>query len=140
MLQFINNQIFKMLFGKAGDGVEQSFDEELNCEKDDEYRIVDKNPATNRFISSVGEDGGQGDNCASFIAGIIEGILTANNMSCKCMAHFVPDEDDDAQEAETGYSDEGLGTKSKKTTKTFTTLYVIKFDQDVTLRDKKADE
>ena len=55
------------------------------------------------------------------------------------MAHFVPDEDDEVQEAETGYSDEGLGAKSKKA-KTFTTLYVIKFDQDVTLRDKKADE
>ena len=128
-----------MLFGKQGDGVEQSFDEELNCEKDDEYRIVDKSPATNKFISSVGENGDQGDNCASFIAGIIEGILCANNMSCKCMAHFVPDEDDEVAETTDVYSDEGLGAKKQKS-KTFTTLYVIKFDQDVTARDKKADE
>ena len=133
MLQFINNQIFKMLFGRAGDGIEQGFDEELNCEKDDEFRIVDKSPVTNKFVGSGGENNGS-TNCASYIAGIIEGILCANNMSCKCMAHFVPDEDEDP-EAHDGYSDEGT-----KKPKTFTTLYVIKFDKDVTMRDKRADE
>ena len=96
MLQFINNQVFKMLIGKQADGIEQGFDEELNCEKDDEYRIVDKSPITNKFVSAQADNpGSQGPNCASFIAGIIEGILCANNMNCKCMAHFVADEDDE---------------------------------------------
>ena len=41
-----------MLFGRQADGVEQGFDQELNQEKDDEYRIVDKSPITNKFVSS----------------------------------------------------------------------------------------
>ena len=46
MLHFINNQVWKTMFGKAGDGIEQSI------EDDDEYRIIDSNPLTNKFTSS----------------------------------------------------------------------------------------
>jgi hypothetical protein len=48
MLHFINNQVFKALFGKAADGLEQSI------EDDDEYRILDKTPLTNRFANMGG--------------------------------------------------------------------------------------
>ena len=58
-------------------------------------------------------------------------------MNCKCMAHFVPDEDEEHTEGQEVYSDE---ESKNKRAKTFTTLYVIKFDKDVTARDKKADE
>lgn len=76
------------MFGKAGDGIEQSI------EDDDEYRIIDSNPLTNKFPSSGKQDDNKektrsnngasadaaanlGPNCANFIAGIIEGILNS---------------------------------------------------------------
>ena len=56
----------------------------------------------------MSSDQNLGPNCASFIAGIIEGILNSSKMYCKCMAHFVPEEDENAEaEGENGnYSDE----------------------------------
>ena len=50
MLHFINNQVFKSLFGKPADGLEQSIEDE------DEYRILDKTPITNRF-ANMGKGG-----------------------------------------------------------------------------------
>ena len=44
-MHFINNQVFKALFGKPADGLEQSIEDE------DEYRILDKVPITNRFAN-----------------------------------------------------------------------------------------
>ena len=145
MLHFINNQIFKMLFGKQGDGIEQGFDDELQCVKDDEFRIIDNSPVTNKFVSTGCEEGNGdaanlGPNCASFIAGIIEGILIANNMRCKVGAHFVPEEDDDQKLPEADiYADESNQISSKGSKlKKYTTLYVIKFDREVCERDKQA--
>ena len=45
MLYFINNQIWKTLFGKNADGLEQS------VEDSNEYRILERTPITNRFVS-----------------------------------------------------------------------------------------
>ena len=100
MLHFINNQCWKTLFGKTADGIEQSLEDE------DEYRIIDSNPLTNKYVSSgqqpdqdprnknkVVDAASIGPNCANFLAGIIEGILCSNKMYCKVSAHFVPDED-----------------------------------------------
>ena len=50
MLHLINNQMFKSLFGKSADGLEQSIEDE------DEYRILDKTPITNRF-ANMGKGG-----------------------------------------------------------------------------------
>lgn len=68
MLHLINTQVWKLLFGKQADGLEQSL------EDDDEYRLLDKQPITNKYTST-----GRGCslNCSSYIAGIIEGILRA---------------------------------------------------------------
>ena len=92
MLHYINNQVWKTLFGRAADGIEQSI------EDDDEYRIIDHNPLTNKFTSSgqdpsadgkrkfssssIGGDAAAnlGPNSANFIAGIIEGILCSSKM------------------------------------------------------------
>ena len=52
MLHFINNQVFKALLGgRPADGLEQSIEDE------DEYRILDKVPITNRF-ANMGKGGG----------------------------------------------------------------------------------
>ena len=84
MLHYINNQVWKTMFNKTADGIEQSVDD------DDEYRIIDQSPMTNEFIA---QDDDRGElNCANFLAGIIEGILNSSNMPCKVSAHFVPEE------------------------------------------------
>ena len=116
MLHHINNNIWKTLFGKPADGIEQSIDDE------NEYRIIDSTPFTNKFLShssnaeqlnsrpindtidsnssnkkmsKVDITASLGPNCANFIAGIIEGILNSSGMTCKCSAHFVPEEEGD---------------------------------------------
>ncbi len=45
MLYFIQNQIWKSLFGRPADGLEQS------VEDSNEFRILDKSPFTNKFVS-----------------------------------------------------------------------------------------
>lgn len=77
MLHFVNNQIWKTLFGRPADGLEQSVDD------DDEYRILDRQPITNKFVSlGMTKDHG-GTNCAYYIAGIVEGALQSAGMDCK---------------------------------------------------------
>ena len=46
MLHYINNQVWKTLFNKQADGIEQSEEDQ------DEYRIIDSSPLTNKYISS----------------------------------------------------------------------------------------
>jgi len=108
MLHFINNNVWKTLFGKVADGLEQSIEDA------DEYRILDKNPITNKFTST-----GKGShiNCAAYIAGILEGYLCAAKMDAKVTAHTVREEG----EAESAA----------------TTIYVIKFTEEASKRDEK---
>ena len=88
MLHFINNQVFKALFGRAADGLEQSIEDE------DEYRILDKAPITNRFANMGKGGSSQHTNCAAFIAGIIEGMLCSSKFTCKVTAHQFGEEED----------------------------------------------
>ena len=81
MLYLVQNKVWPALFGKNADGLEIS-------ESDpNEYRIVDKSPITNKFVSSQGP----GSNCSSFIAGIVEGIFCSCKQDCKVVAHFDKD-------------------------------------------------
>ena len=79
MLHFVNNQLWKSLFGKPADGLEQSM------EDSNEYRILDRTPVTNRFVNL------QQPNVAYFIAGIIEGVFCASKMDCRVVPHPVDD-------------------------------------------------
>ena len=105
------------MFNKTADGLTQSMDDE------NEYRIIDQSPMTNEFIA---QDEGE-MNCANFLAGIIEGILTSSNMPCTVEAHFEPEEEgmEDPSEAPNPYK------------KNATTLYVIKFEPEVVARAEK---
>ena len=85
MLHFINNVVWKALFGKPADGLEQSMEDE------DEYRLLDKSPVTNRY-TSMGK--GSNMNCAAYIAGIIEGILNSAKMYAKVSAHLYGEGED----------------------------------------------
>jgi hypothetical protein len=104
MLQFIHNQIWKMLFNKQADGLQKSTDDP------DEFRLIENSPVVNKFICL---QKGNSLNCASFIAGIIEGILYSADFRCKVSAFF--------------YEIEGQ-------TKTY---YIIKFDTEVIARDNE---
>lgn len=111
MLHFINNVVWKALFGKPADGLEQSIEDE------DEYRILDKQPVTNKY-TSMGKSGNL--NCASYMAGIIEGILVASKMHARVTAHTYGED-----EAGKGHSEEASST-----------IFVIKFAREVTMREK----
>eukprot|EP00347_Sterkiella_histriomuscorum_P011354 403372774 len=120
MLHFINNVMWKQLFGKPADGLEQSIEDE------DEYRILDKNPVTNKF-TSMGKV--TNVNCSSYIAGIIEGVLSSCRMYCKVTAHLYSDNED------TG-ADSGANGGDGSAEGNSTTIYVIKFNKEVTAREK----
>jgi len=61
-------------------------------------------------------------NCASYIAGIIEGVLNSAKMYAKVTAHLYGENED---QNVTGSEESGS-----------TTIYVIKFSKEVTAREK----
>mmetsp|Transcript_10552 Transcript_10552/g.17259 ORF Transcript_10552/g.17259 Transcript_10552/m.17259 type:complete len:192 (+) Transcript_10552:34-609(+) len=82
ILSFISNTVWKVLFGKAADSLEKS------TENEDEYMINEKEPLVNRFIS-VPKDMGT-LNCASYVAGIVKGVLDGAEFPARVSAHLVP--------------------------------------------------
>ena len=79
LLEFIKNIVWKNLFGKIADGLEQS------TKNKKEFFILESQPITNKYVS-VPKD--MGDfNPASFIAGIISGILNESGFHCNVIAH-----------------------------------------------------
>lgn len=82
---------------------------------EDEYRLLDKQPITNKF-TSMGKSHGM--NCASFIAGIIEGMLNSAKLYAKVTAHLFNEDDNISAEEQSS------------------TIYVIKFSKEVTGREQ----
>lgn len=80
MLQWVHSYVWKSFFGRQADGLEKATD------KDDEFYIYANEPITNRFISTPKEF--QHLNCATFIAGMINGMLDAAAFPSDCSAHF----------------------------------------------------
>ena len=119
MLHFINQQVWKSLFGRPGDEIKQNDQDEC------EYWLIDKGPVTNKFTSVGGQASAtDGPNCAFFIAGIIQGILTSSKMFCKVTAvrHRIVDETPSPNPYEKQDNEPA-------------TIYVIKFAQEVCDRD-----
>lgn len=106
ILQYISNTVWKHLFNKAADNLERSM------ENEDEYMIHENLPVTNTFIS-VPSDMGQ-LNCASFLAGIIAGVLDSARFEARVTAHLVAME---------GGVDR--------------TVFLVKFDPEVMSREKR---
>lgn len=80
ILQFINTNVWRCLFGKVADSLE--------VYNDDEYVISDRSPLVNKFIS-VPKD--LGDlNCAAFVAGIIKGVLEIAGFPAEVSAYYAP--------------------------------------------------
>lgn len=66
LLQFIHGTLWRALFNRTADALEQS------TSKKNEYMIVDNEPVVNTYISIPKEMSQL--NCAAFVAGIMEGI------------------------------------------------------------------
>ena len=79
MLEFIKDRVWKHLFGRTADGLEQS------TSNKNEFFIIDHNPITNRYVSVPDHLGDF--NPASFIGGIIHGILDGAGFPCNVIAH-----------------------------------------------------
>ena len=92
VLLFISNQVWKHLFGRAADGVEQSNMDE------DEFWLNDDNPITTRFVGDISV------NTAAFTAGIIEGLLYAIEFPAVVDAHYHTTEEDETDADKVVYS------------------------------------
>ncbi|XP_056143413.1 trafficking protein particle complex subunit 5-like isoform X1 [Lampris incognitus] len=80
ILLFIKVNVWKSLFGKEADKLEQANDD------DKTYYIIEKEPLINAYISVPKENSTL--NCAAFTAGIVEAILTHSGFSAKVTAHW----------------------------------------------------
>lgn len=69
LLQFIHGTLWRALFGRPADALEQS------TTKKEEYMIIDNEPLVNTYISIPKEMSQL--NCAAIIAGVIEGVCDA---------------------------------------------------------------
>ncbi|ORY85447.1 transport protein particle subunit trs31 [Protomyces lactucae-debilis] len=79
MLQWVSGTLWRSLFNKPADALEQARD------ASDEYMIYDNAPLVCSFISTPKELGAL--SCAAFIAGILEGCLDAAGFPCSVTAH-----------------------------------------------------
>jgi len=114
MLQYISNVIWKYLFNKTADNLERS------TENEDEYMIHELNPITNAFVSVPATMGQL--NCASFIAGIIAGVLDSAKFNAKVTAHLVSNE---------GAPSTPLSLAADRT------IFLVKFSAEVMSRERK---
>jgi hypothetical protein len=73
LLQFIHGTLWRALFARSADALEQS------TSKKNEYMIIDNEPLVNSYISIPKEMSQL--NCAAFVAGIIEGMCDASGFS-----------------------------------------------------------
>uniref|UniRef100_A0A6M2E7I7 Trafficking protein particle complex subunit 5 n=1 Tax=Amblyomma tuberculatum TaxID=48802 RepID=A0A6M2E7I7_9ACAR len=80
ILLFVKSTVWKTLFGKEADKLEQANDD------DKTYYLIEKDPLVIKFISVPKDRGSL--NCASFVAGIIEAILIGCNFPAKVTAHW----------------------------------------------------
>lgn len=68
--------LMQALFGREADKLEHSNDDENT------YYLMEKDPLVNRFISIPRDKSSL--NCAVFIAGIVEAVLTGTGFVCFC--------------------------------------------------------
>lgn len=90
LLVFIKTNVWKALFGKEADKLEQANDDEATCMQLENLcryvfsnlffysdYIIEKEPLVNKYISVPKDKGSL--NCAAFIGGIIEAVLCESN-------------------------------------------------------------
>jgi hypothetical protein len=85
MLQFISNTVWKSLYNKKADSLEQSQD------VSNRYMIYEAEPIESKFISIPKSLSGL--HCSYFTAGIIKGILTASEFPAEVKVFFTQKKD-----------------------------------------------
>ncbi|XP_060754875.1 trafficking protein particle complex subunit 5 isoform X1 [Neoarius graeffei] len=80
ILLFIKVNVWKALFGKEADKLEQANDD------DKTYYIIEKEPLINAYISVPKENSTL--NCAAFTGGIVEAVLTHSGFPAKVTVHW----------------------------------------------------
>ncbi|NXX62571.1 TPPC5 protein, partial [Scopus umbretta] len=80
VLLFVKGPVWRALFGKEADKLEQANDD------DKTYYVIEKEPLVNTYISVPKENSTL--NCAAFTAGLVEAILTASGFPAKVTAHW----------------------------------------------------
>ena len=73
LLSFINGTLWRHLFARPADGIEQS------VEARNEYYIIDNDPVASQYISVPAETSNFNPN--AFVAGIIEGVCDASGFT-----------------------------------------------------------
>lgn len=79
MLLFVKTSLWKTLFGKDADKLEQAADDKNT------YYIIDGDPLITTFISA---DQNSGFNAMAFAAGITEAVLEGAGFPCSINAHY----------------------------------------------------
>ncbi|KAK2087234.1 Trafficking protein particle complex subunit 5 [Saguinus oedipus] len=79
-LLFVKGSVWKALFGKEADKLEQANDDART------FYIIEREPLINTYISVPKENSTL--NCASFTAGIVEAVLTHSGFPAKVTAHW----------------------------------------------------
>ncbi|XP_031804199.1 trafficking protein particle complex subunit 5 isoform X1 [Sarcophilus harrisii] len=79
-LLFVKGAVWRALFGKEADKLEQANDD------DKTYYIIEREPLINTYISVPKENSTL--NCASFTAGVVEAVLTHSGFPAKVTAHW----------------------------------------------------
>ncbi|GMR37531.1 hypothetical protein PMAYCL1PPCAC_07726, partial [Pristionchus mayeri] len=79
-LIFIKSVVWKNLFNKEADKLERSNDDQKT------YLLIENSPIVNSFISIPKDKPHL--NCAAFVAGIVEAMLTSSNFPCRVSAHW----------------------------------------------------
>lgn len=80
ILLFIKVSVWRALFGKEADKLEQANDD------DKTYYIIEKEPLVNAYISIPKENSTL--NCAAFTGGIVDAILTHSGFPAKVTVHW----------------------------------------------------
>lgn len=80
ILLFVKGPLWKALFGKEADKLEQASDD------DKTYYIIEKAPIITKYISAPKDKSSL--NCAAFAAGIVEAVLNDTGFPAKVTTHW----------------------------------------------------
>ncbi|KAK4553868.1 Trafficking protein particle complex subunit 31 [Recurvomyces mirabilis] len=124
LLQFIHTTLWRALFGRAADALEQGVSNK------NEYMIFDNEPVVNTYLSVPKEMSQL--NCAAFVAGMLEGVCDAAGFGMEGVtAHWA------SASGGAGGGSEGEGGKGEEEMWPGKTIFLLRFGE-VAMRREEA--
>ncbi|NXK98821.1 TPPC5 protein, partial [Formicarius rufipectus] len=80
VLLFVKGPLWRALFGREADKLEQANDDERT------FYVIEREPLVNTFVSVPRENSSL--NCAAFAAGLLEAALGAGGFPARVSAHW----------------------------------------------------